>query len=194
MWGNIPSYRVEKLFSIQKRCVRLLFGKQFTYDHPEFYETCARVRTFQQHKAPKNYVLEHTKPLFNEHSIMSLQNLYQYHSFIEVFKLLKYNSPVPVYELFLKSRRVNRLSLILPLVQLNKTKQNFVYGASLNWTNILEFVFEKCGPETSGAGKGLIILGSCKNSDLTTSTSFAKSKLKKHLLSKQKSGDETVWS
>ena len=80
VWDNIPSYRLEKLFSIQKRCIRVLFGTQYTYDHPEFYQTCARVRTFEQHKAPKNYVLEHTKPLFNENNILSLQNLYQYHS------------------------------------------------------------------------------------------------------------------
>ena len=30
VWGNIPSYRLEKLFSIQKRCIRLLFGTQYT--------------------------------------------------------------------------------------------------------------------------------------------------------------------
>ena len=194
VWGNIPSYRLEKLFSLQKRCIRLLFGTHYTYDHPEFYQTCARVRTFQQHKAPKNYVLEHTKPIFNEHNILSLHNLYQYHSFVEVFKLLKYNSPTPVYNLFLKSQRDNKLSLIMPIVQLNKTKENLVFSASENWNNLLEFIFEKCEPETSGIAKGLIIPGSCINSDLTASTSFVKSTLKQHLLSKQKSGSETIWS
>ena len=124
---------------------------------------------------------------------MSLHNLYQYHSFVEVFKLLKYNSPTPVYNLFLKSQRDNKLSLIMPIVQLNKTKENLVFSASENWNNLLEFVFQKCEPETSGVGKGLIILGSRKNSDLTASTSFVKSQLKNHLLSKQKSGSETIW-
>ena len=28
-WGGISSYKVESLFSIQKRCIRLLFGKEF---------------------------------------------------------------------------------------------------------------------------------------------------------------------
>ena len=79
---------------------------------------------------------------------MSLQNLYQYHSFVEVFKVLKYNLPSSVYELFLKSQRENKLSLITPIVQLNKTKENFVFGASENWNNLLEFVFDKCEPET----------------------------------------------
>ena len=124
---------------------------------------------------------------------MSLQNLYQYHSFVEVFKVLKYNLPSSIYELFLKSQRENKLSLITPIVQLNKTKENFVFGASENWNNLLEYVFEKCEPETSGVGKGLIILGSRENSDLTASTSFVKSTLKRHLLSKQKSGSETIW-
>ena len=65
-WGGISSLKLLKLFAIQKRCVRLLFGKQLTFDHAEYYETCARVRTFEEHMAPKNYCLEHTKPIFNE--------------------------------------------------------------------------------------------------------------------------------
>ena len=91
VWGGIPSYRLAKIFSIQKRCIRLLFGMEISYDHLEFYETCARTRTYDEHTAPKDYVLEHTKPLFNKHSILSVNNLYKYHSFMEVFKLLKYN-------------------------------------------------------------------------------------------------------
>ena len=82
----------------------------------------------------------------------------------------------------------------MPIVQLNKTKENLVFSASENWNNLLEFIFEKCEPETSGIAKGLIIPGSCINSDLTASTSFVKSTLKQHLLSKQKSGSETIWS
>ena len=45
---------------------------ELSYDHPEYYLTCARVRTFNEHMEPKIYGLEHTKPLFNEHKILSL--------------------------------------------------------------------------------------------------------------------------
>ena len=33
---------------------------------------------------------EHTKPLFNKHKIMTLQNLYFYHSCCDVFKKFKF--------------------------------------------------------------------------------------------------------
>ena len=45
-WGGIPNYKLGKIFSIQKRCVRLLFGKEVSYDRPEFYLTCSRIRTY----------------------------------------------------------------------------------------------------------------------------------------------------
>ena len=52
-WGGISKYKIETLFSLQKRCVRLLFGKEINYDHAEFYETCARTRTYNEHIAYK---------------------------------------------------------------------------------------------------------------------------------------------
>ena len=65
-WGEVSKYKLQKFFSIQKRCIRLLFGKVCNYDHSEFYETCARIRSIDEHRAPKDYCLEHTKPIFNE--------------------------------------------------------------------------------------------------------------------------------
>ena len=75
-WGGTSKYKLQKIFANQKRCVCLLFGKTINYDHLQFYETRARARTIDQHKDKKNFCLEHTKPLFNEHSIFSLENLY----------------------------------------------------------------------------------------------------------------------
>ena len=67
-------YKLGKIFSIQKRCVRLLFGKEVSKDRPEFYFTCARIRTYNQHNMEhKSYCLEYTKPLFNEHKILNLE-------------------------------------------------------------------------------------------------------------------------
>ena len=59
------------VFAVQKRCIRLLFGMEYSFDHAGYYETCARVRTYEDHMAKKNYCLEHTKPLFNKHGILT---------------------------------------------------------------------------------------------------------------------------
>ena len=89
-WCAVPNYKLQGLFAMQKRCIRLLYGTKYPYDHSGFYETCARVRTYQNHIADRNYCLEHTKPLFNKHIILNLHNLYVYHTFINLFKLLKH--------------------------------------------------------------------------------------------------------
>ena len=36
------------------------------YDHFVFYETCACIRSIDEHRVPKHYCLEHTYPIFNE--------------------------------------------------------------------------------------------------------------------------------
>ena len=89
-WGGAYSSKLDKLFRIQKRCMRILFGEIPSFDHPEFYETCARVRTYKDHTSPKNFVLEHTKPLYNKHCILSLHNLYILRTLTELFKIVKY--------------------------------------------------------------------------------------------------------
>ena len=95
-WGNASKNKLKTLFSIQKRCLRLLFGEKFNFDHSEFYETCARVRSYEQHIAPKDFTLEHTKPLFNRYKLLNVYNLYKQHTFIETFKILKYRYPLPL--------------------------------------------------------------------------------------------------
>ena len=189
VWGGIPSYRLAKKFSIQKRCIRLLFGTEISYDHFEFYETCARTRTFNEHTAPKNYELEHTKPLFNEHNILSLNNLYKYHSFMEFFKLLKYKEPLSVSKLLIKSTRAQIVTLSLPNINLDKSKQNFVFSGSLNWNNLVEHVFEKCVPLSSGPNEGVVVPGSAQNSDTSASIASTKSRVKNYILSQQVAGD-----
>ena len=41
-WGGICPSKLIKIFNIQKRCVRILFGDNYSFDHPEYYLTCAR--------------------------------------------------------------------------------------------------------------------------------------------------------
>ena len=188
-WGGISSLKLSKLFAIQKRCVRLLFGKQFTYDHAEYYETCARARTFAEHTAPKNYCLEHTKPLFNEYGLLSLDNLHKFHTCMEVFKILKFHSPISLHDLFQLSYRSNKLTLILPRVHLDTSKRNFVFTASGIWNKFLCVIFDKCAPQISG----LVIPGSAKISDLAAPLSAVRGRLKCSLLASQRRGDETEW-
>ena len=95
-WGGVSPNKLSKLFSIQKRCIRLLFGTKPTFDHVEYYQTCARVRTYQEHMSKKDYCLEHTKSLFNSNRVLSIHNLYVYHSFLELFKVMKITSPIAI--------------------------------------------------------------------------------------------------
>ena len=128
-WGGISCKKVESLFSIQKRCIRLLFGKEFSFDHAEFYETCARARTYEQHTATKDYSLEHTKPLFIEQNILSLHHLYFQHMFMELFKMVKHRTPISVFDLFCPSPRTTKFLMCLPRVNLEVSKHNFVFSA-----------------------------------------------------------------
>ena len=188
-WGGIPTYKLDKVFAIQKRCIRLLFGKDLTYDHHEFYLTCARARTIDEHKAPKNYTLEHTKPIFNEHKIMSLKNVYYYHTFMELFKILKYNTPISLSNLFKFCPRNEKLLLMAPKVRLEVKKQNFVYKATKIWNELIKNILAISPADMSG----LIIPGSVENSDLGASTGYVKSKLKAYLLNCQIMGHPTEW-
>ena len=188
-WGGVPNYKLNKVFAIQKRCIRLLFGKQFTFDHHEFYLTCARTRSFDEQMEPRNFCLEHTKPLFNEHNLMNLENLYHYHTFMELFKILKHQTPMSVYECFRFCPKNNKLLLMIPKVRLVVSQQNFVYRSSEIWNSLIKHVFSICNVEESG----IIIPGSTANSDLSASVAFIKNKLRAKLQANQKTGRVTEW-
>jgi hypothetical protein len=171
------SYCINKLaslFSIQKRCVRLLFGNLPTFDHAAYYETCARVRTYDQHMAKKNYQLEHTKPIFNNEKILSLYHLYIQHTFVDLYKIMKQRVPISLCELFNPSPRVTNLLMCLPKVNLEISKQNFVFNGSLIWNSIIGDVLNKCLPNENG----IMVPGSSECSDLSAPISFVKNRLK----------------
>ena len=190
MPGGIPNYKLGKIFSIQKRCVRLLFGKEVSYDRPDFYFTCARIRTYNQHiMEHKSYCLEHTKPLFNEHKILNLENLYFYHMFMEIFKILKYSIPCSLKQLFNLCPRNQKFLLMTPKVKLEVSKQNFVFKATKVWNKLIGHALERTEPEISG----LIIPGSARNSDLSASIAFVKGKIKIYIQNSQKLGHIYLW-
>ena len=64
------------------------------FDHAEFYKTCARTRTIDEHFAPKNFVLEHTKPLFIEYEFLTVHNLHKLLLLNEFFKIKKFRYPI----------------------------------------------------------------------------------------------------
>ena len=108
---------------------------------------------------------------------------------MEIFKLLEYKEPVSLSKLLTKSTRAQIVTLVLHNVNLDKTKQNFLLSASLNWNKIVNHVFEKCDPLSSGPNKGIVVPGSVTNSDLSASIATTKSRVKKYVLSLQPAGD-----
>ena len=79
VWGGVGNPKLEKLFVLQKRCIRMLFGDYHKFT--EKFMTCARTRPFgEQLLGDEFFQKEHTKPLFKKESILSVQNLYVYHS------------------------------------------------------------------------------------------------------------------
>ena len=191
-WGGVSSYKLQEIFSIQKRCIRLLFGKLSSYDEADYFQTCARARTYDENITPKNYCLEHTKPLFNEWKILSLNYLHKYYCFMEAFKILKYHYPTALYEIFTITPRSDKHLLIPPKINLECSKQNFVFTASLIWNKFIGIILNlKNVPPTRS---GIVIPGSERNSDLSASLCVTKSKLKSHLLLIQGEGDATNWT
>ena len=180
-WGGVTPYRLSKLFTIQKRCVRLLFGEKPTYDHAEYFSTCARTRTYTEHIAMKNYSLENTKPIFNEEKIMSIYNLYAQHTFIELFKILKEHQPISLSNLFQLSHRSTSRVIIICKTTNELTKHNFVHKSSIIWNTLIDKVLDKCSPSVSN----IVIPGSSEYSDLSTPISVVKSRVKAILLENQ---------
>ena len=176
-WGGISINKLNPLFLLQKRCVRLLFGKIPTFDHASFYETCARVRTYAEHTAKKDFELEHTKPIFNSEKILSVKHLYILHSFVELFKIMKERQPISLYELFCLSPRISNFLMIPPRVSLELSRQNFVYSITNVWNGLIGKVLNPCNPLSNN----VMVPGSAPDSDLSASISVVKDRVKKYL-------------
>ena len=191
-WGGVPANRLSKLFALQKRCIRLLFGIKLTYDHCDFFNTCARARTYSDHVAIKNFSLENTKPIFNKEKIMSIFNLYAQHTFIELFKILKERQPVSLTNMFQISHRATSRVIIIPKTNSKLHEYNFVYKASSLWNSLIDKVLDKCTPDSNN----IVIPGSSGWSDLSSPISIVKNRVKSILLETQNKvtpGREIEW-
>ena len=126
VWGGVATAKLNPLFIVQKKCIRIMFGNKVEYLNK--FKTCARCRPFgDQILGVKYYCKEHTKPLFMKQEIMTVHNLYSYHCFMELFKILKFRLPISLFSYFNLSKRKDTL-LLTPT-----PSTNFVYKSSVLW-------------------------------------------------------------
>ena len=168
VWGGIPKTHLQKLFILQKKCMRILFGDTEKYN--EKFETAARCRSYPNQLLSSDfYIKEHTKPIFDKLNILTIQNAYTYHSCIELFKILKYRNPISMYNLFTRSHRDTSNILILP-----KFSHDFTYQSAKIWNIVSKTIIESRDP-----------------GDLKTGA--VKKNLKDSLLKIQKLNNDSEW-
>ena len=166
VWGSAAQHRISSLWTIQKQCVRVLFGDRDAY--LDKFKTCARARPFNsQALNNKFYTLEHTKPLFKNQEILSIHNLYTYHCFMETFKILKFRQPISLFNKYeISVRKPTMLKSSFP-------SQSFTDRSTSLW-NCLAPKF--------------------KLPDFSVNVSFIKSKLKSALFSNQHIENPLTWT
>ena len=168
VYGNANKNYTEKLFVIQKHCLRILFGDLKAFLDKQ--STCCRARPLEnQRLGPDFYCKEHTKPIFHREEILSFKNLYNYQICIETFKILNTRYPYCLYLLFTVSSRNNELLL------LNRINQGYFAAARISiWNSCVKQII--------------------KNERLSILTiSSLKKKVKKSLLMVQNAFDNVEW-
>ena len=169
VFGGASAKHLEKLFRVQKHCVRILFGNYNAY--LQKFETCARTREYgKQILGSDFYCYEHTKPLFNELEILTFQNAYTYQACLEMLKILKFRVPTRLHDEIKLSQRNNGTLIILP-----SPSNDFIYKGSKLWNMAIKLI--------------------AKTDDLfSIKFNSFKCKLKKVLISIQKKHDTCEWS
>ena len=166
VWGGVPNSILKPLVTLQKQCIRMLFGDKAAY--LDKFTTCARSREIgNQMLGDKFFTKEHTKPLFNEHKILILKHLYYYHMALTTYKILNTRIPISLYSCFTLSTRKETLLLT------TFPSHNFLYNACSIWNTIRELLHIQ---------------------EFGIKISEIKTKLKKLLFTKQNLGDQIEWS
>ncbi len=108
VWGGVSKTKLEPLFILQKKCLRIRFGDKEAYQ--DKFRTAVRTRLIDQQILNKDfYSREISKPLFNSNNILTVFNSYIYHTTIETFKILKYRCPISIYDSYTISDRKDTL-------------------------------------------------------------------------------------
>ena len=169
VWGGVCKAKMQKIFLIQKHCIRILFGDLDAY--LDKFCTCARVRPYGFQKLDETfYCSEHTKMLFNNNDLLSVENLFTYHCCIEIFKIIKFRTPITLYSLLNISQRNNSMLLIPP-----RPSIHFTYTGPKLWNDVRKKL--RVDSEI----------------DPSTKLSLIKSSLKTLLLTNQKKFDDYEW-
>jgi hypothetical protein len=138
-FGGIAKTNTERLFRVQKHCIRLLFGDQEKYE--DKFKTCARTRPYgNQILGSEFFCKEHTKPLFQKHGILTFQNIYTYQLCLETLKIIKFRYPSALYNNFKFSPRNNGIYLIT-----TRNSIGFTYNGSRRW-NMITKILAKYDP------------------------------------------------
>ena len=99
IWGCVSTTKLDNIFKIQKKCIRILFGDNEAYKNK--FKTCARTRPIgKQVLDSEFYRLEHTKPLFNKHRFLTIHNLFTYHTCITTYKIIRSRVLIALYSMF----------------------------------------------------------------------------------------------
>ena len=126
--------------------------------------------------AQKEYVLEHTKPIFNKH----LHNLYVMRSLVELLRILKFHFPIPIFEYFKASTRSSNHRLQIPKFNLGISEKKIIISVTKLWNTIISKLLDcptlYVRPFTKGCQ--FIISGSTKNI----------------LIEVQKQGNSDIWT
>ena len=102
VFGPVSKTCSEKLFKIQKHCIRILFGDLEKY--LDKFKTSARTRPFETNRLGAEFFCkEHTKPLFNKLANLAFQNLFNYQICLETLKTLKSRTPQSLFQLYVVS-------------------------------------------------------------------------------------------
>ena len=81
---------------------------------------------------------------------------------METRKIIKLKCPVSLCNLLVPSLRDSNLSLRIPKVRLDLSKNNFVFNVCMLWNNFENIVFSRIIPDDNG----IMVPGSSKSSDL----------------------------
>ena len=105
---------------------------------------------------------------------------------------MKHHSPISMFSEFniTPNHRTSNCKLrVLPNRKLKTSRDNFIYKSTILWNSIITRVLLSSTPMDDG----MIVPGSCINTNLSAPISFAKNRVKALLIAIQSSGCSTTW-
>ena len=145
-----------------------------------------------------DYTLEHTKPLFKLHKILTVHNLYPYYMLLELYKILKFRRPYCLYDILKPPTSVCKgLTIKIPNTTLSIQQKIFTYKSIVLWNKyykslIMPFAIPLHKDFKPKYDKDNII--NTLNYDFSTKVSTLKEQLRNLLTSKQHSGSDYEWN